>query len=50
MIVNFIHRYSYKKHFLINIVITCNEKIMLQKMLVSEKKMSDLNFEWLKKH
>ena len=28
-------------------VITCDEKIMLEKMLVSEKKLSDINFERL---
>ena len=30
-------------------VITCSEKIMLEKILVSEKELSDINFDRLKK-
>ena len=30
-------------------VITCDEKKVFKKILVSEKELSDVNFEWLKK-
>ena len=30
-------------------VITCDEKIILEKILVSEKELNDINFERLKK-
>ena len=32
-----------------NMVITCDEKIILEKILVSEKELNDINFERLKK-
>ena len=34
---------------MLNVVITCREKIMLEKILVSEKELSDINFDTLKK-
>ena len=46
MMVNFIHNYSYKKHcFLSKMVIRCDEKLTLEKILISEKELSDINFE-----
>ena len=49
MMINFIHKYSEKKHcFLSEVIITCAGKIMLKQILVSEKELSDIHFERLK--
>ena len=43
--INFIQKYFQSKNCMINIIITFDEKIILRKILVSEKELSDINFE-----
>ena len=51
MVINFFRNYFQEKHcMMISMVIACDEKIMLKKILVSGKKSSDIDFERFKRY